>query len=204
VAGRSRGSARKISESAKRTSLLVFTEGSKTEPLYLTHWHRLYRERVIIQIAKHQGTSPFELVERAAEQRSMDLREERRGRGDAYNQYWCVFDVDEHPKIPDALKLAEANAINLAISGPCIELWFLIHFDPHTSYIERSEAKRRAYAKLGCGKTLSLPALAELVDLYPTARSHAQSLETKHSGDASPQPWNPSSGLWRLIDVIRA
>lgn len=116
---------------------MVFAEGEKTEPIYLTHWYRLHRDRVIVTIAPHEETSPFELVERAVAQRSSDLREERRRRGDAYTHYWCIFDVDEHPKIPEALQLAQSNSINVALSGPNIELWFLIHFEQQNAYIER-------------------------------------------------------------------
>jgi hypothetical protein len=183
---------------------MVFAEGENTEPLYLTHWHRACRDKVIVKIAQHEGTSPFELVERAVAQRSSDLREEKRGRGDAFDQYWCIFDVDEHPKIPEALQLAESNSINIALSGPNIELWFLIHFDPQTAYIGREEAIRRAYAFLGCQKVLSLHALTLLTERYSIARNRAQSLERKHQGDGSAKPWNPSSDIWKLIDVIRA
>jgi len=203
VTPRSRHTVRQASDIAKRTSLMVFAEGEKTEPIYLTCWHRIYRDRVIVKIAEHQETTPYELVERAAAQRSSDLREEKRGRGDAFQQYWCIFDVDEHPKIPEALQLAESNSVNVALSGPNIELWFLIHFEPRTAYIDRYEAKKKAYLFLGCGKALSSPALDLLIERYPIARERAQGLETKHRGDGSVRPWNPSSDVWKLVDVIR-
>lgn len=182
---------------------MVFSEGEKTEPIYLTHWYRIFRDRVIVKVAKHQETTPYELVERAAAQRSSDLLDQRRGRGDAFHQYWCIFDVDEHPKIPEALQLAESNSVNVALSGPNIELWFLIHFESQTAYIYRDEAKRRAYSYLGCQKALSPGALKLLTDRYPIAKGRAQDLDRKHLGDGSAQPWNPSSEVWQLIDVIR-
>lgn len=182
---------------------MVFAEGEKTEPIYLTHWYRLHRDRVIVRIAQHEGTSPFELVEHAVAQRSSDLREERRGRGDAFTHYWCVFDVDEHPKIPDALQLAQSNSINIALSGPNIELWFLIHFEPQTAYIERSETKRKVSRILGCDEALSMHALDLLTARYSVARGRAQDLERKHEGDGTAKPWNPSSDVWKLVDVIR-
>jgi hypothetical protein len=182
---------------------MIFAEGEKTEPIYITHWYRAHREKVIVQIAKHEGTSPYELVERAVAQRAVDLHEQRRGRGDAYDQYWCVFDVDQHPRIPDALQLAESNSINVALSGPNIELWFLIHFEAQTAYIERDEARRKAYTILGCSKALSQQALDLLMQKYSVAKDHAQILERKHQGDSSAKPWNPSSDVWKLVDVIR-
>jgi hypothetical protein len=183
---------------------LVFAEGEKTEPIYLTHWHRLYRDKVIVRIAKHEETTPYELVERAVAQRNFDLREEKRGRGDAFHQYWCIFDVDEHPKIPEALRLAQSNSVSIALSGPNIELWFLIHFEAQTAYIDRREAMKRSYALLDCEKALSPQALQLLTDRFPIARESAQALDRKHRDDNSPRPWNPSSDVWKLIEVIRA
>jgi len=45
-----------------------------------------------------------------------------------YNSVWCVFDVDDHPRVADARQMAADNGIELAISNPCFELWLLLHF----------------------------------------------------------------------------
>jgi len=140
--GRSRGSASGRALASRR-QLLVFAEGKKTEDLYLTNWRRLFRDRVIVKIAPHEHTTPFELAADAVAQRRLDLREAKRGRGAAYDEYWCVFDVDDHPKIPEALELARANNISVAMSSPCIELWFLIHF-VRPNWISRSERGTRS------------------------------------------------------------
>ena len=58
---------------AQRQSILVFTEGKKTEPVYLTHWHRMHRERVIVTIDEFHG-APLQLVQQASTQRAADLR----------------------------------------------------------------------------------------------------------------------------------
>ncbi len=203
MTSRSRAGSRRSSNQADRLQLRIFSEGRKTESIYLTNWHRLYRDRVIVSIAPHEHTSPFELAESAAAERRSDLREASRGRGAAFHQYWCIFDVDEHPKVPEALDLARANSINIALSSPCLELWFLIHFDDQTAYLDRKEAQRRSKAILGCDKVLSQTALDLLVVNYATAKSRARALEQKHIGDGSSQPWNPNSDVWRLIDVIK-
>lgn len=202
MTARSRNSGRRPSSQANRLQLRIFSEGLKTESIYLTNWHRLYRERVIVTLAPHQHTSPFELVESAVAERRRDVKEAGRGRGAAYDQYGCVFDVDEHPKIPEALELARANNINVALSSPCIELWFLLHFDQQTAYLDRREAQKRSKEILGCDKALTQQALDRLVESYNTAKSHARTLAGKHAGDGSPRPWNPHSDVWELIDAI--
>jgi hypothetical protein len=190
------------SSQASRIQLRVFAEGKKTEDIYLTNWSRFYRDRVIVSIAKHEHTTPFELTETAVAERRNDLREARRGRGSAFHQYWCIFDVDEHPKIPEALELAASNTINIAISSPCIELWFLIHFENQTAYLHRRDAQRRSEQLLGCSKSLSPAALDLLVEKFDIAKTRARSLQVKHNGDRTPQPWNPYSNVWALVDEI--
>ena len=91
---------------------------------------------------------------------------------------------------------------SLALSNPCVELWFLLHFEERTAFIDRREAQRRATA-LGCAKVLTLPALDELIDRYDVAKRRAVALAAKHVGDGARKDGNPSSTAWRLIDHIR-
>jgi hypothetical protein len=193
---------RRPSNAAKRRSILVFTEGLKTEPVYLTYWYRLYRERVIVTIDPFHGT-PLSLVEKAAARRASDLREARRKRGDAYDEYWCVFDIDEHPHVGRALKLAAAESISVAVTNPCIELWFLLHFRDRRAAIDRADAQRESNQLLGCAKVPTSKALAELISHHDQARDRAQALDKKHKLDGSSPRSNPSSGAWRLIESIQ-
>lgn len=182
---------------------MVFSEGLKTESIYLTNWHRLYRDQVILSLAPHKYTTPLQIAQSARDQRAADMRGAKRGQGKEFSQYWCIFDVDEHPKIPEALELARANNINVALSSPCIELWFVLHFDNQTAFLDRKEAQRLSKTLLGCEKVLTQAALDLLVQNYEIAKMHARGLENKHLGDKSTQPWNPHSDIWKLIDSIR-
>lgn len=187
---------------AQRQSILVFTEGKKTEPVYLTHWHRMYRERIIVAVDEFHG-APLQLVETASARRAADLRAAKRGKGDAYHQYWCVFDIDEHPRVGPALQLAASWGINVAVSNPCIELWFLLHFQDQTADLHRHKAQEISSGLLECGKVPTAAALNELIGRYEEARRRAQALDRKHELDGSPPRSNPSSGVWCLIDQIR-
>jgi len=186
----------------RRRSLLIFTEGSKTEPMYLTHWQRLHRDRVSVGFDAFHG-APLQLVERAVARRADEPRKSRPGRAEAHDEYWCVFDVDEHPNIGRALDLAASNGISVAVTNPCIEMWFLLHFQDLNGAIDRGDAQRRSSDLLGCGKAPTPVALTALAGGYPEARRRARALDSKHVLDGSPPRSNPSSGLWRLIDRIR-
>jgi len=193
---------RPASRTGGRRSILVFTEGQRTEPIYLTHWHRLHRENVIVTIDGFHA-SPMQLVEEAVAKRAIDLREAKRGRGASYDEYWCVFDVDEHPHLERALGLAGRSGISVALSNPCIELWFLLHFEDQRGEIHRHDAQRRSFEFLGCRKVLTPAALTELADRYEDARRRAQALDEEHDRNGSPPRSNPSTGAWQLIDKIR-
>ena len=143
------------------------------------------------------------LVDLAVAARREAAREERRGRGVAWDEIWCVFDEDAHPNLREAVAKAEANGINLAVSSPCIELWFVLHFDDQTAYIERQQAQSRARELLGCEKGLTNDALDTLAQRYDGARTRAIALDEKHTGDGSPPRSNPSSEVWKLVDRIR-
>ena len=114
-----------------------------------------------------------------------------------------MFDRDEHPNFAAAVDLAVRHGIRLAVSNPCIELWFLLHFEDQSAFIDRHEAQARAEAVLRCSKVLSPAALDALVDRYDEAKNRAIRLDDKHLGDGSPPGSNPSSGLWRVVNQVR-
>jgi hypothetical protein len=192
---------RTVAARPSRRELLVFAEGELTEEDYLKYWHRRFRGRVNVEIHEFHGT-PLALVERAAEAKAKDEKVERRRLGRAHDEVWCVFDVDEHPRLEDALALATASGVKLAISNPCIELWFLLHFADQTAYIDSRAAQKEAKVHLRCGKDLSDHALDLLAENFPAAKVRAQELDKKHRGDGTRAPGNPSSGAWRIVDSI--
>jgi len=193
---------RRPSSAAVLLDLLAFVEGLRTEDLYLTYWRRQYRDRVRVEIDPFRG-GPLQLVERAVEAKRSEARDARKRRGRAHDQIWCVFDRDEHPKFDKAVALAGRHGINLAMSNPCLELWFILHFENQTAYLERDAAQHRAEELLSCSKVLTDSALGALAENYDEARRRAIKLDEKHAGDGSPPASNPSSDMWRLIDVIR-
>jgi RloB-like protein len=192
---------RRVSKDAIRPEVLAFVEGEVTEEQYLIHFGRLHRAKMTFRVADFHGV-PFSLVSRAVETKKAEERDSRRGRGRARDEYWCVFDVDVHEKLIEAIDLAARNGIQLAISNPCIELWFLIHFEDQFAFIERHDAQRAAKAHTRCDKTLTREALEALGERFPAAKDRARALESKHVGDGTPAPGNPSSDVWRIIDSI--
>ncbi len=184
-----------------KRKILLFAEGEKNEEGYLTLWRRNYRDTVSLKIDRYHG-APLSLVKRAVDAKKQGEREEKRGRGRAHDEIWCVFDIDKHLNVQESINLATAHQISLAISNPCIELWFILHFRDQTAFLNSHEAQSAAKKLLGCDKSLTLEAQAYLFKRYADARKRAKYLDTKHKGDDSPPRSNPSSSVWRLIESI--
>jgi hypothetical protein len=159
---------------------------------------------VNVEFFPGHGT-PLHLVEEAVRVVRREAREEKKGRGRAYDQVWCIFDRDEHPKLPQAFDLARRHDVRTAFSNPCLELWFLLHFQDQTGDIHRYAAQRAARDHLGCDKNLTEAALKALAlpERFAAAKKRALALKAKHLDDGSPADSNPSSGVWQLIDEIQ-
>ena len=127
---RSRNRARRKPFKKPLPKILIVCEGEASEPEYFRGLKAaLQNPRVDIEIGKEHGV-PLTLVQYAAKLKRQAHRKAKAA-GDtylAYNAVWCVFDIDEHPNIPDACECARDNKIDCAISNPSFELWLLLHF----------------------------------------------------------------------------
>ena len=183
--------------------ILVFVEGERTEDGYFKHWGRQHRSEVIVNIHEFNGAAPLSLVERAVAEQKRERYEANHGRGQSHDEIWCVFDVDSHPKLPEAIQLAATHNIKVAISNPCFELWFILHYEDQTAHIERHPAQARSKELIKCKKILTTKALEGLADRYQDAVKRAKALDKKHEDDGSPPRSNPSSEVWKLVERIR-
>jgi hypothetical protein len=118
-----------------------------------------------------------------------------------YDHVWCVFDVDQHPLVPEARQQARANAIDLAVSNPCFELWFVLHFQDQTAHIERHKVQRLCREHMpGYQKSPDCDALRPH---QAEATERAIKLENWQASRDN-AGGNPSTGVHRLIQRIQA
>lgn len=186
-----------------RRSFLVFTEGERTEVDYLNGWRRELRTSVTITVSPLHGT-PMTLVDAAVKQARSERRTER-SKGKPYDEIWCIFDTDDHPDIPKAEDKAKGNDIGIARSNPCFELWLLLHYADHSRFEERDVVRRMAEAHTKCsGKRLTDSALTDLISRSNTAIARARQLAERHVFDGRSESHNPSSGVGRLVETLRA
>ncbi len=206
--------ARKEHKTARRVDhprILIVTEGSKTEPLYLEEIRAAYRLHSASVAVQHSlGTAPMQVVE-YAEQLFIDGDLNRGIRHRSFDQVYAVFDRDEHATYFKALAAAnakdgkllndnrEAISFKAIASVPSFELWLLLHFEDVHASLERDEVLRRlkrylpAYEK-GAGGVFA--ATREHVD---TAIQRAKQLAEQHSAYTAPEPY---TGMAELIEIL--
>lgn len=185
----------------KRTFLL-FCEGEVTEPEYFEACRRWFRNpRVQVKVAGEHG-EPLGLVRRAIRERD-DARRRARAEGDenlAYDEVWCISDVDRHHHLNDARQLAAARGIELAVTNPCFELWVLLHF--------RDSPGARSTAELPSLLAAHLPGYEKHLDAdkvlagYEAARVRAERMERDAAAMGEPGR-NPSTTVHHLTERIR-
>jgi hypothetical protein len=118
-----------------------------------------------------------------------------------FDEAWAVFDVDDHPKIPEAIELASKNGVEVAISNPNFELWALLHFEDCHAATTRIDVVRRLKVHLP-NYEKELP-YEKLSPSYLDAVSRAANLENESQQHSSPRR-NPTTGIYKLTERIRS
>lgn len=117
-------------------TILIVCEGEKTEKLYfesLVLYEKL--SSVNIQIYSGRGSDPKSVVETAIQK--MDEQSQYLH----FDEVYCVIDRDTHSTFNDAQQLAKKHGINMIISYPSFEYWYLCHFIYSTAPIMQSGSR---------------------------------------------------------------
>ncbi|WP_420621217.1 RloB family protein [Candidatus Poriferisodalis sp.] len=182
----------------------VHSEGEKTEPKYLGRWGKIRGPGLTISWGI-TGAAPMTLVEKARND-IRAMKQVRRRNEVPFDEVWCVFDRDAHANVSQALNEARQSGIHVAFSDPCFELWLVLHAQEHTAPLDRITANRLA-RELGLidkknKKDVPAAAWQVLEPGYADAKARAQTLAKRHETAGSSPRSNPSSDVWRLVDVL--
>lgn len=187
-------SPQRASTRSQHLVIKVLTEGKVTEPKYLK---RLARGNSKVTIkCDGIGKSPENLIYEAT-----------KFLGKGFDQVWCVFDIDHHllQRIHEIRASASRDNIVTVVSNPCFELWLVLHREEQTAHVTSSKIRKRAEnLRLIDGKEIAAAGWSCLFDDYEEAKARAKDLDEMHQRNDSPPGSNPSSDVWRLVDVLRA
>lgn len=191
---------RPISTKDENPAILIVCEGSKTEPYYIDDMQRALRLTSMDVISGDEsGTNPKSITDRAKEEFKKRQRD-----GLTKENVWCVFDRDDHEKVPDALIMAKDNGFNVCFSNPCFELWFLLHFENQTATIHRTavEKKLKKMSNIPGYEKGMEGVYDKIKEEQLRAIGYAESLRTKHTGDGNKETSNPSTTADKLIRFL--
>jgi hypothetical protein len=178
--------------------VVIYAEGQATEPDYFRSLGREARQTVAVIIGV-VGQTPLSLVKKCVEAKQSAIREKSLEPSD---EYWVVFDRDQHLCIPQARALAAEKDIRIGYSDPCFELWLLWHFVDQTAELSRHEAPRKLKKHLAnYEKSLDDVALEKLRSGRADALRRARQVEAVNRKHGEPLKC-PASTVHHLVESI--
>jgi hypothetical protein len=168
--------------------VLVVCGGVRTEPDYFNGLKQRERNPAVHVKVIGKGVDPEGLVRHALHMQAQAAED--------FDEIWCVTDVDQFDLEP-TVRRAQAEGISLAVSNPCFELWLIYH---HTDCAQPIADAREAIAVLRRYVPHYMKSGLSLTD-FPDVATAIQRGRDSHD-QTRPQGPNPSSGVWRLAELI--
>lgn len=196
---------RRVETKAPKSKIVIYSEGEKTERDYFHAMRRSFHSVVVdIEIIEGAGV-PLTIAKKAVQAAQSARRQDRRQSYAKRDEFWAVFDRDEHPNVPEAISRCRDANVGVAFSEPCFELWLILHFQDYDRPDHRHDVQRhletlcdeydRARRKTtDCDKLMALVVEAE-------GRAERQLHRRKEEGDP---PGPPFTTVYELTRRIRA
>ena len=187
-------------------TILIVCEDSKSSPDYFRKLRsELGIKSVTVEICgKECGSAPISVVNYAIERKqgveSSSIR-------DKYDEIFCVIDIDQH-ETDQAIQKAKDNNVNMIISNPCFEYWYVLHFKRMGKSCSRhqlcSELKKelrqcgfKAYNKSGCDF------FAQIYPLTKTAVKNAKDiLRSQYHNESDLRKCDPSTHVYKIVESM--
>jgi hypothetical protein len=206
--GRSLASLRRFSGNRlPRASILIACEGTETEPNYFTAFRReLKLSSVEVEIeGKSSASAPRRVVELAIRRRDERKRDAKRSEYlTEYDEIWCVIDVESPARnttFISAIRRAEQENIELAVSNPAFEYWYLCHYVETTRVFSDGQDVKRILKTYIPDYSESKDVFSELYPATELAVERAKRIISNHPGDeAFP---NPSTSVFKLVERLK-
>ena len=190
------------SRKSKKVILVAFKGKNKTENNYFSNY-RLRDKDYIIKLVPGNETDPINLVNKTiikVKELGLNLEENDRA--------YCIFDTDlderKNMQIIKARKLAKKYHIIMITSNPCIELWFLLHFEYTTAWLSNNDVinkLKKYYPKYE--KNINI--FPEIKDKVSKAIKNAKKLESfqlDNNKIIGMVDANPSTEMYKIVEEL--
>ena len=181
---------------------LIVCEGSETELKYFEALKARLRLRAVqVRVISPSESKPIEIVERAITEKKEMAR-----LGIPYEKVWCVVDVEipPHGTLDEAWEKArKTDRIELILTNPIVEYWFLLHFKKHTTPFENNDSVMAELKEVHPSYKKSRIGFDILYQYRATAIKNAKEvLEEKGCGEDI-RDSNPSTNIHKLVEHLQ-
>ena len=191
-----------------RKSILIISEGSKTEPIYFNALKKNLRLAMVDVEIVGEGVAPITVVDRAVE-----LRAERKLVAKtsltkaAYELVYCAIDV-EAPKaesLSRAVNKARDNRLEVILSNPCFEYWYILHFKKTGAPFSTSQDAKSTLRKEHPAYSESDTTIFDVV--YPSTsdaiKRSKEVLNEQHNDAEDLSDCNPSTHVHKIVEYLQ-
>lgn len=194
---------RQVESKVPKPKIVIYSEGEKTERDYFHAMKRSFHSMVVdIEIIEGAGV-PLTIARTAARAAQLARSQDRSQSYAKRDEFWAVFDRDEHPNIQEAISCCRNANVGVAFSEPCFELWLILHFQDYDRSDDRynvqkhletlcSDYNRAKHKTTDCNKLMELVVKAE-------SRAEIQHHRRMKEGDPLRRPYTTVYELTRRI-----
>lgn len=187
--------------------VLILTEGY-SEQIYFSHIINTFR-LISVEVEKSKFTDANSIIDEA-----QTLSEEALKKENEYDYIFCVFDLDtvKNKTYINAMKVYNSRSNDTKIfsiySFPCIEVWFVLHFELHFAPFCKKGKKSVGDVVKSYLKDNYLPEYSEtdgasigkIASLYETAINNSEKLfQQQQACDA----FNPICTVHKLLIFLK-
>ena len=192
----------------QRKSILIVCEGSRTEPIYFNSLRNNLRLAMVDVQIVGEGAAPITVVDRAIELRAQRKHVAKKSLTKvAYDVVYCVIDV-EAPKaesLSRAVNKAEDNRLEVILSNPCFEYWYILHFRKTSAPFSTSQEAKSALRREHCAYCESDTTIFDVVyPKTPDAIKHSKEVLNEQHNDAEDlSDCNPSTHVHKIVEYLQ-
>ncbi len=200
---------RKEASKEPRKSILIVCEGKKTEPIYFNALKETLRLIMVDVEIVGEGGAPITVVNRA-----IARREERKQIASKsltkteYEVIYCVIDVEAptpHESLANAVSKAKDNKLEVILSNPCFEYWYILHFRKTSAPFSRSRDAKSALRREHSAYSESDTTIFNVV--YPKTsdaiRHSKEVLNEQHNDAEDLRDCNPSTHVHKIVEYLQ-
>lgn len=196
-----------------RPILLIVCEGAETEPRYFNAWRtRSSMTTVTIEVVGGAGQARTVIataIDKRNARRSAYQRASRHGQSadPPFEEVWCVFDREGQYEVEgfwNAVARADQESIQLAISNPCFEYWYLLHFRDTGAFFHSGRELQQELRQHVANYAKNMDLFDQLYAQTNRAVERARRQYEQHPDRIQDRFPNPSTTVYQLVERLYA